>query len=153
MRQEANVALAQVFYDAWTTIPNPANDPPVFQIENNPAFEQPSSGEWARFAVRSEGSTQETLGSPGRRKFKRMGVAYVQIFTPAGNGVDRAKELADHVADRFEAKRLSRGDTYLAADSEIRNFWLEESSVNEIGVEGQWFQILVSTPFSFTETK
>lgn len=133
---EAKEAMALQFITAWAsetpvTIDNEEFDPPV-----NPPVP------WVRFAVRHTASTQETLGRPGNRRYSRIGSAFVQVFTPQGIGTARADELARRARLAFEGLTLA-GTTVRFLDVIIR----------EIGVSGQWYQVVVEADFEYNETR
>ena len=134
---EAEHALAQRFVDTWT--PTGA----AFVLENEdddsvPAFGSP----WARFVIRYDGGTQDTLGQAGGRKFERTGRCLVQIFVPVDEGTTRSVTLRQTVVNGFEGARIT-GTTIYFTDVIPRS----------IGAEGQWHQSEVEINFTYFETK
>jgi hypothetical protein len=74
------------------------------------------------------------------RRFRRVGIIEVQIFTPAGSGTGLATQLADTVRDIFEGRTIS-GVIFRA------------TSLTRVGVDGAWMQHNASTPFQADELR
>ncbi len=132
---EAERALAQRFADAWT----PTGFP--FALEN----EDPdvlTSQPWARFVIRVDASTQDTLGSVGNRKFERSGRCLIQIFVPTDTGVTQSVTLRQTVLEAFEGSRIV-GTTIYFTDVIPRS----------IGIDGNWHQSEIEVNFTFFEIR
>lgn len=138
---EAREAIYDKFLDAWTvSSPEPGFVTPyTFDSEQ---FDPPDDEPWVRVTVRHTGSTQETLGPAGSRKFMRTGICFVQVFTRSDKGVKQADELARRAALAFEGERIV-GTTVRFLDVVTR----------ETGPEGKWFGVVVQANFEYDETR
>lgn len=99
---------------------------------------------WGRLSVRFNLNPQQTLGGNGVPvKFRRIGIATVQVFTPINNGEYSNDEACQVVESAFIKQT---GDTPLQyggvpAGGDIR--------IESVGRDGVWFQQNVIIPFSF----
>lgn len=96
---------------------------------------------WARISIRHFRGAQETLGGTGERKFSRGGLVIVQTFTAVGGGLSEPYNVAKIAADALEGKSTSL------------NVWFRNVRINEIGVDGDWFQVNVLADFTYDEMK
>jgi hypothetical protein len=80
------------------------------------------------------------LGRSGNRKFLRAAAVHVQVFVPVDIGLARADELATSIRDIFEGTRLTK-------------LWFFASDIQEIGVNGKFYQYNVESTFNYEETK
>lgn len=96
---------------------------------------------WLRLVIRQTGREQETLGPPGRRRFRNHAFirlsAFVPIRTPAGPYSVADPAMAAAVAI-FSGKRLDGVTTYTSAP-------IEET------IDGPWLPVAVETPMSYDE--
>ena len=111
-----------------------------FQFDNE-NFTPPDKA-WARLVVRHIGSSQETLGSSGNRKFERRAVVFIQIFTKADKGTSEADTLVRIARDIFEGINFS-GLRFL--HGVIRETPEPQDS--------KWYQVVVEIFFAYDETK
>lgn len=109
---------------------------------DNEKYDPPDDQAWMRFTVRHTVMGQETLGGEGNRKFRRLGIAVTQIFTPIDQGVSEADTLAQLVKNVFEGVRLT-GTTVRFLDVQII----------EVGPENKWYQVNVEANFEYDETR
>ena len=127
--------MAQLFADTWT--------PTGFSFTlDNDEFTAPDDAPWARFAIRHNAGTQDTLGRTGNRKFLRLGSAFVQIFTRSNTGTRQSKQLAQTIVNGFEGARI--------AGTTIR---FNDVIVRESGVDGKWYLTVVEATFEYDETR
>jgi hypothetical protein len=97
---------------------------------------------WARTTLRHTGGGQASLANIGGvHRFNRDGLITVQIFTPSGEGLSRAYDLCKVIADAFEGVTTVGG------------IWFTNTTLTEVGQEGDWFQINVTTQFTYDELK
>ena len=131
-RNELREMVYGLFNAAW--------HPRPFCFDNE-SFVVPVATPWARLSVRNISSRQETLGPPGARRFKRMGMVYAQLFVPQNTGTAM---LDDHVAivvGAFEGKTLREGGVAF-----------RHVVPRETGPDGSWFGVLVEARAEFEET-
>lgn len=96
---------------------------------------------WARVTTRHNGGEQRAFGEPPNRRFRRMGVVIVQVFTPAGKrGLVTGDRLGNVALDAFEGNMS--GDV-----------WFKNATQTEVGIDGAWYQVNVSAEFEYDVTK
>ncbi len=93
---------------------------------------------WVRVTILTGTSTQVAMGST--RRWRRLGIVTVQIFTPAGSGTGLATRLADTVRDIFEGRTIS-GIIFRA------------TSLTRVEVDASWMQHNADTPFQADELR
>lgn len=131
---QAREAIYSKFVTAWD------DETPV--TFDNERYDPPDDNPWVRVTVRHTGSTQETLGPAGSRKFMRTGVCFVQIFTRGDKGTAEADALARIAALAFEGERIV-GTTVRFLDVVTR----------EAGPDGKWYGVVVEANFEYDETR
>ena len=92
------IAIRQHFADNWN-----AENPLVYA--NQPPAEIDSGAVWARFSVRL-GETFHGSGSAQSGVLISQGRAWLQTFTPQGQGDAAALDLIDHFVTIFQHRRL-----------------------------------------------
>lgn len=101
----------------------------------------PQDKPWFRVVVRHTDSDQSSLGEANNRRFNRVGLVSVQVFTPAGaRGLTLADQLGKMAVDAFEGK-------------EADGVWFRNVRLQEIGPDGPWFQYNVTASFTYDQTK
>jgi hypothetical protein len=93
---------------------------------------------WVRVTVLPGTSTQVAMGTV--RRWRRLGIVTVQIFTPAGSGTGLATQLADTVRDIFEGFTIS-GIIFRA------------TSLTRVEVDAAWMQHNADTPYQADELR
>ena len=141
---DARDTILSTFTTAWNAI-TPTVPPLLYEDSKQEVPDTQVS--WARIQVRHNVFTQETIGGRlstggGGRRFRRFGLVTVQIFTKAGDGLRTSDSLAKVALDAFEGVDAG-ADTI-----EFRNVRL-----NEIGRDGEWFQVNVLAEFEYDEIK
>ena len=97
---------------------------------------------WARATLQHFTGGQASLaGDVGQVKFQRDGTLTVQIFTPAGEGLSTADALVMIVMRAFEGRATPSG------------VWFRSVRINEVGINGSWFQTNVLADFTYDEVK
>lgn len=97
---------------------------------------------WARFTISHTAGGQATLSNDnGRKRFRRDGFLIVQIFTPVGDGLSSSDTLTKIVLDAYEGKATPGGA------------WFRNVRVNEVGPDGDWYQVNVLADFTYDEVK
>jgi hypothetical protein len=97
--------------------------------------------EWARVSLTHTGGSQGTFGEAGGRTFERTGLLAVQVFTPAGDGLERSDSVCQALLDAFDG-----GETPGGAK-------LRRARATEVGHSGPWNQANVVADFEYDETK
>lgn len=92
----------------------------------------PKDSPWVRLTVLPGDQRQVSMGM--LRRFRRVGVATVNIFVPAGRGDGLAKQLADSVAAIFMGRTV---DGVIFRGTEL----------TRVGVDGAWSVWAANTPY------
>ncbi len=101
-------------------------------------FSNPVANPWIRAAVRTNVTTQDTIGSIGNRIFRTKATVYIQIFTSINHGTRMGDILA------IEASNL-----YNSVSFDGLNFF--SSSIREMGAADKWYMHLVECDFSYDQ--
>lgn len=137
-RTQAKDEILGTFKTAWDA---GAESTGLTVLYWNTKSEVPTSGAWARVTVRHAEGEQETLSnSAGSRRFGRVGTVTVQIFTPHNEGGTLSDQLVEIVEKAFMGVTTSPGRVIFRR---VRS--------NEIGQDGQWFQVNVLADFEYSE--
>ena len=95
---------------------------------------------WARASVRHFEEGQASLANHGGvRRWRAQGIVFVQIFTPAGEGLARADEISSTIVAGFRGWSSPGGA------------WFRRPRAEEIGVSGAWMQVNVAVDFEYDE--
>lgn len=137
-RVAAADAMYAQFLDNFTGFPTDSSR----VVADNEDFTPPEGLPWARLAIRSNTSIQESHGGVGNRKFERAGSLFVQFFAPLNTGSSVLRGHADEAAKLLEGVSLS-GNT-------VR---LNNAVVREIGPTEGWYLIVVEAFFVYDETR
>jgi hypothetical protein len=97
---------------------------------------------YARVTLRHNIASQKSMGETGNRRFERLGLLMVQLFTPSGEGQVLSDRLVQIVVDIFEGKKVS--------DSGV---WFRNVRWVEVGPEAAWFQVNVIIEFEYDTIK
>lgn len=137
---QARDEILAKFLAAWIANETSAALPVIY---GDVVGEVPASGSWARVTVRHNIGGAATLGGEvGNRRFRHEGIVTVQVFTEHGNGQVDSDVLATVAMDAFEGEVTSPGRVI------FRNV-----RINEVGLDGQWFQVNVLAEFEYDVIK
>ena len=140
-RTVARDEIIQVFHDACTGNPTSSALPIRFWDNDKPKIPAGTTG-WARITVRHATGTQASLSNrSGQRTWNRTGIVTVQIFTQFG----KSQQLSDLLSQIVE-------DAYDGAATPS-NVWFRDTVGSEVGVDGEWFQVNVTSTFNYDEIK
>lgn len=133
---EAREAVYNKFSQEWgTTTP--------FALDNED-LDTASLQAWCRVVVRNKAAGQETLGSPGNRRFERSADAIVQIFVKGGEATDQSSALAE------QAQAIFEGVSIAGTSVSFRNVPITEVGADEAN---EWYQVNVTADFRYDERK
>ena len=96
---------------------------------------------WASAIIRHAIGSQSTLGGAGNRSFLRAGTFIAAIYAHGGNGLSIAYELARVSANAYEGQTSPNG------------VWFRNVRIQEIGRDGDYFQVNMLAEFEYYETK
>lgn len=139
IEQAANEILS-VFKTAWDTTGFNAVYENVREHGTHaiPATQVP----WARVRlVHADGGAASLSGALATKRYRRDGFLTVQVFVPSGEGLSRARQLAKIVMDAYDGASTPGGA------------WFRNARLNEVGPDGNWFQVNVLVDFTYDEIK
>lgn len=113
-------------------------------IYTNVAGDTPDDEEdpWARVTIQhTDGGQGSLTGGLGTTRWTRFGILTVQLFVPSGEGLSEAHTLGKLVTDAFEGVSTTNG------------VWFRNVRINEIGPDGEWYQVNVLVDFTYDEVK
>ena len=97
---------------------------------------------WIRPTIRHTPGGQASLADGTRkRRWRRNGILWIQLFVPSGSGLSKAYELAKILTDAIEGT------------STEHCVWFRNTRINEIGRSGAFNQLNVLTDFTYDEIK
>ena len=135
-RDQARDEIHAKFASAWAETELPI-------LYTDIAQDIPASGSWCRLVVAFTNSAQATLGGEtGNRRFRRVGIVTVQIFTDFGDGQVTADRLAQIAVNAFEGEVTSPGRVI------FRNV-----RAVDVGRDGPWTQTNVLAEIEYDEVK
>lgn len=141
--REVQETLYQRWAARWAV--DPEADPVVpltpYWFEDEKAA--PPDGPWARFSVKRLPGGPGTMGGPGNRKMDRVGIVFVQLFQPPGDGVGTLSDLGETAAAIFENCRL-------LADHDIRFGQVEPGESGQVE-NGRWLGLSVEGRFDYEQ--
>ncbi len=124
---------------AWNTaVATISPTPPLFydNLNQNP----PDDGSvWGRLSIQNFDGTRSSLGSATAR-FRRIGMLFVQVFVPIGDGTLTSDQIADSLVEAFEDAGA------------IGNIWFRDIGQREVGPDGTFHQVNVEVAFTFDRT-
>ncbi len=132
---EAQTDIFSLFKAAWDTTgfialyPNVGGKIPT------------GSDPWARVTLQTVDGGQTAFGDSGIARFGRTGIFVAQIFVPKGEGLNQGYVLAKVVADAYDGVASPLGT------------WFRNGRINEVGPDGEWFQINFLVDFEYDELK
>lgn len=139
-RAEAIDAMTGLLKTAWDATDYAGRLKYENVAEDDEDFE--GNDPWARLTIRHNLSSQATLSNQdGQRRFRRLGVLIIQVFTPQGTGLFLEDDLPTVVRDAYEGKSVLGGLIF------------RDVTINEIGTSGSWFQTNVTASFEYDEVK
>lgn len=126
------VAIEGRWNTEWVTgLPASARTQTAYE---NVPFEPPESDAWVRLTILNGEGKQISAGDPGNNTHRYVGVISIQIFTPAAEGSNAGRVLADHAADVF------RNQTFGGVQAKVPH-------ISASRTEAPWHQINVTVPF------
>lgn len=131
---EARDVMLTTFLTAW----KPLGFPVVWT--DVPGSVPNGSTVWARVVLRHATGGQGSLsGDTGKKRWRRAGTLFVQVFSPVGDGSSAGYSAAQTVVDAFQS----------AKDC----VWYRNIRMNEIGADGSFEQFNVLVDFTYDEVR
>jgi hypothetical protein len=122
--------ILSLFKTAWDNSPITNGLPLVFDDSKKEIADDC----FARITIQHNTGFQASFGAT---RFTRLGIVFVQIFTPLGNGLKLSDEISELVLSAFEGKSTTSG------------VWFRNCRLNEIGETDKWFQTNVVCEFEY----
>lgn len=134
--QQATDTVYGAFNTAWSI--NPTY--PVIWPNKKPNIEPMKQGNpWAFVRIAHKSGRQISLsGEDGTKLWERKGQFVCEVYTPSGEGTEKAYTLAGLVETAFIGKTLD--------SVRFRSIQIKES-----GIHGNWFLITVTVDFEYDE--
>ena len=134
--EQATDTVYGAFNAAWST--NPTY--PVIWPNKTPETEPAKQGNpWAFVRAAHKSGRQISLaGVDGKKIWERKGQFFCEIYTPSGEGTQRAYALAKLVESVFAGKSLD--------SVRFRSIQIKEG-----GIHGNWFLVNVTVEFEYDE--
>lgn len=137
---QARDVIYKVFKDAWDLLGTPPGSYPAI-YPDLPGEPPTSETVWARVTIRHADGKQASLaGENGARRWNRVGVLFIQVFAPVGDGLTAAYTAAQAVGDAYQAARGL-------------DVWFRNIRVNEVGASGAFEQVNVLVDFSYDDVR
>ena len=128
---EARDEILTLFKSAWDI---GASGIPLYywDVPHDP----PSADDWARITVRHATGGNDAIGN---RLFFRTGLVTIQLFTKYGEGLTQNDTLAKVAVEAFQGQHTAGG------------VWFRNVRLNEIGIDGKWFNSNVLADFEYNQ--
>lgn len=135
---DADREMAELFRQAWEVTAGYVCDWP-----NTKTQEHDETDTWARWALDYVDGRQASLAGTGQRKFSKMGLIYVNVFTPLGGGLASARDAAQIAIFAYEGQRTP-------SDVWFRNVRIESEGHGQgTGRNKSWWTTLVVAEFTY----
>lgn len=129
------------FVTTWTTTTFP------FKYEDVPVdaalqtLIDTGSTPWARLSIKHNKRVQGTLAGPLGSRFDQNGILVIEVYTPSGAGLTKARELGTLLAAAYEAVSVPNG------------VWYRNVRVEEAAPDGFWAHINVIAEFQYDQVR
>lgn len=135
---DADKEMAELFRQPWEAAGYACDWP------NIKSAEHAEDDIWARWAIDYVGGRQASLVSPDRtRKFAKVGMVYVTVFTPLGAGLASARDASQIALFAYEGKRTP-GDVW------FRNVRIDSEGHGQgSGKNKSWWTTVVIADFTY----
>jgi len=108
---------------------------------DNQIFKVPNPAtKYARITVKFNTGNQHTLGRKGNRKFVKLGILFVQIFSPINTGTDENDTLANSTIELYDGEKLG-------------TLWLYNGRIETKRSDGLFYQQNVVVEFEFEDIR
>ena len=118
-------AFDSLYYVAVTNI---RNDPPDIPVE------------WMRYNILFNEGNQDTLGRQPNRRFIKIGLITIQVFTPMNKGTNLNDTICELVQENQDAITLDE-------------LWTYNGRIQTVGNDGEYYQQNVVVEFEFQDTR
>lgn len=135
---DADKEMAELFRVAWEV-----NGGYVCDWPNAKVNEHDEGDIWARWALDYVSGGQNTMGPSGSRKFEKVGLIYITVFTPLGGGLAQARNASQIAIFAYEGQRTP-------SDVWFRDVRIESEGHGQgSGGKKSWWETLVVARFTY----
>lgn len=131
---QADKAIQSAFLTQWGRTTPIAWDNLDFNAEAQ-------NSAWVRLSVQFTLGGIAALANLGDRLFRNLGIVFVQVFTPVGEGKSANTVLATQARGTFRGVQLAGG------------LWFRNETIVDVGPDGKWYQQNVQAEFIFDEVE
>jgi hypothetical protein len=97
---QADNEMVELFRQAWEVTLGRTCDWP-----NTKTVDHGEHETWARWSLDYVGGSQKTLQARGQRKFSKVGLIYIIVYTPLGGGLNEPRAASEVAIAAYEGKR------------------------------------------------
>ena len=133
--------LLGAFKTAWDTTGHTAYYESTVEDRQNEVSDPYDEDAFCQVWVNHFSGGQKTFGASGGRRFARIGELMVQIYCPAGKGLQESYALGKVLADAFEGTSVVGG------------MWFRNTRIEEKRRDGNFRRLDFFTEFSYDEIK
>jgi hypothetical protein len=135
---QADAEMAELFRQAWEVTGGYKTDWPNAKTEDHAGDEI-----WARWALDYVAGGQRSMGGGGNRKFAKMGLIYMTVFSPLGFGLGNARAASQIALSAYEGKRTPN-------DVWFRNVRIDSEGHGQgTGRNKSWWTTVVIAEFTY----
>lgn len=112
-------------------------------FHQNRRSDKPEEGEftWCRFSLFNTSFNKSSLGNfNGNSQYDRNALLLIELMTPIDNGID-------------DVTTQSILDIYEGGVPSLSGIWFRQVSVNEIGINDNWFQTNITAEVLYNQVK
>ncbi|SRR6266511_3723214 len=135
---QADDEMAQLFRIPWEVTASY-----VCEWPNHKEASHEEDEIWARWNLDYVAGNQVTMGGANRRKFTKMGLIYINVYSPLGGGLAQARDASQIALFAYEGQRTPN-------DVWFRNVRIEsEGHGRGSGKNKSWWTTLVVAEFIY----
>lgn len=142
MARLTTVLAASAFSSIKVVYDDVAADVPLNDPTNvPPPPDAPAGQPWLRAGARHADGRNASLGSiNGKKRHEMSGLVFVQVFTPAGDGLKKSYDIVQVVLDAYRSGGATAG-----------GIQFQRARFREIGISGAWHQTNCLSDFLYDQ--
>ena len=129
--EEARDAIGTFILPVWNTATSSA----PLAFDNIPFTRPESPALWGRLHILHFQGSRASLGPNAR--FRHPGRVFVQVFGPAGAGMNSLNQVSTALMEAFEDA------------GGVGNIWFRDAAAREVGTDGDYYQVNVEVDFTY----
>lgn len=141
-RFKAAIDAAPATAGLYVAYEDVAADAPLDDPTNvPPPPDAPAGKAWMRIGLRHTAGANASLGGiNGKKRHEMSGIVFVQVFTPAGDGLKKSYDIVQVVLDAFRSGGATAG-----------GIQFQSTRFREIGKSGSWHQTNCLSDFLYDQ--